>query len=140
MKTLSTAFNKFEMSAFMGRFDFWRTTGRSRQALSARTRGQNQGVKPLFTLGRVVATPGSLAAIEKSGQQPGEFVACHVSGDWGDLRPEDIKNVSHHWPKYIMSLLRSTLRPRITRDFTALAETPRIRAVSPTDRSWSSRS
>jgi len=26
MKTLSTAFNKFEMSAFMGRFDFWRTT------------------------------------------------------------------------------------------------------------------
>jgi hypothetical protein len=23
MKTLSTAFNKFEMSAFMGRFDFW---------------------------------------------------------------------------------------------------------------------
>jgi hypothetical protein len=31
-------------------------------------------VKPLFTLGRLVATSGALAAIEKSGQQPGEFL------------------------------------------------------------------
>jgi hypothetical protein len=31
-------------------------------------------VKSLFTLGQLVATPGALAAIEKSGQQPGEFL------------------------------------------------------------------
>jgi hypothetical protein len=48
-------------------------------------------VKPLFTLGQLVATPGALAAIEKSGQQPGDFLARHVSGDWGDIPSEDIK-------------------------------------------------
>jgi hypothetical protein len=36
-------------------------------------------------------TPGALAAIEKPGQQPGDFLARHVIGDWGDLTPEDIK-------------------------------------------------
>jgi hypothetical protein len=30
----------------------------------------------------VVATPGALAALEKAGQQPGDFLARHVSGDW----------------------------------------------------------
>jgi crotonobetainyl-CoA:carnitine CoA-transferase CaiB-like acyl-CoA transferase len=38
-------------------------------------------VKPLFALGQVVATPGALAALEKAGQQPGDFLARHVSGD-----------------------------------------------------------
>ena len=49
------------------------------------------GVKPLFTLGQVVATPGALAALEKAGQQPGDFLARHVSGDWGEVPSEDIK-------------------------------------------------
>ena len=48
-------------------------------------------MKPLFTLGRVVATPGALAAIEQSGQLPGDFLARHVSGDWGDVDAHDIK-------------------------------------------------
>ena len=48
-------------------------------------------MKPRFTLGRVVATPGALAAIEKAGQQPGDFLARHVSGDWGEVLPEDVK-------------------------------------------------
>jgi hypothetical protein len=48
-------------------------------------------VKPFFTLGHVVATPAALAAIEKSGQQPGDFLARHVSGDWGDVDAHDIK-------------------------------------------------
>ena len=47
-------------------------------------------MKALFTLGRVVATPAALAAIEKSGQQPGDFLARHVSGDWGDLDAHDM--------------------------------------------------
>lgn len=48
-------------------------------------------MKSLFTLGHVVATPGALAAIEKSGQQPGDFLTRHVSGDWGEVPPDDIK-------------------------------------------------
>ena len=43
-----------------------------------------------FNPGQVVATPGALAALEKAGQQPGDFLARHVSGDWGEVPPEDI--------------------------------------------------
>jgi hypothetical protein len=32
-----------------------------------------------------------LAALEKAGQQPGDFLSRHVSGDWGEVPPEDIK-------------------------------------------------
>jgi len=32
-----------------------------------------------YALGHVVATPGALAAIEKSGQQPVDFLARHVT-------------------------------------------------------------
>jgi pilus assembly protein CpaF len=44
---------------------------------------------PLFPLGQVVATPGALAVLEKAGQQPQDFLARHVHGDWGDLCDED---------------------------------------------------
>jgi hypothetical protein len=37
--------------------------------------------KPLFDLGQLVATPGALAALEKSGQSPMEFLTRHVTGD-----------------------------------------------------------
>ncbi|HYW38269.1 MAG TPA: hypothetical protein VE957_09165 [Terriglobales bacterium] len=46
---------------------------------------------PLFPLGQVVATPGALAALEKSGQEPHEFLSRHVQGEWGDLCEEDRK-------------------------------------------------
>jgi hypothetical protein len=36
--------------------------------------------KPLFGLGQLVATPGALAALEKSGQSPMEFLTRHVTG------------------------------------------------------------
>jgi hypothetical protein len=39
--------------------------------------------KPLFELGQLVATPGALAALEKSGQNAMEFLSRHVTGDWG---------------------------------------------------------
>ena len=47
--------------------------------------------KPLFDLGQLVATPGALAALEKSGQSPMDFLARHVTGDWGELCEEDRK-------------------------------------------------
>ncbi len=45
--------------------------------------------RPLFKLGAVVATPGAIAALEKAGQQPWEFLARHVQGDWGVVGAED---------------------------------------------------
>jgi hypothetical protein len=31
----------------------------------------------------------ALAALEKTGQNAVEFLACHVAGDWGELPVED---------------------------------------------------
>ena len=45
--------------------------------------------RPRFELGRVVATPASLRALEESGQTPQEFLHRHVHGDWGDLSDGD---------------------------------------------------
>jgi hypothetical protein len=45
--------------------------------------------QPLFSLGQLVATPGALAALEKAGQGPLDFLSRHVHGDWGDLGEED---------------------------------------------------
>lgn len=44
---------------------------------------------PKFSLGRTLATPGALEAIEAAGQEPGFFLDRHVSGDWGQVGPED---------------------------------------------------
>ena len=46
---------------------------------------------PLFDLGQLVATPGALAALEKSGQNPMDFLSRHVMGDWGELSEDDRK-------------------------------------------------
>jgi hypothetical protein len=45
--------------------------------------------KALFLLGQVVATPGALEALEAAGQDPAELLRRHVTGDWGDVPPED---------------------------------------------------
>jgi len=47
--------------------------------------------KPLFDLGQLVATPGALAALERSGQNPMAFLSPHVTGDWGELSEDDRK-------------------------------------------------
>jgi hypothetical protein len=46
---------------------------------------------PLFTLGRVVATPGALEALQDAHQAAQEFLSRHGRGDWGDLTEEDQK-------------------------------------------------
>jgi len=45
--------------------------------------------QPLFDLGQLVATPGALAALEKTGQNAMEFLSRHLTGDWGELPKED---------------------------------------------------
>jgi hypothetical protein len=42
-----------------------------------------------FELGRVVATPEALSALEKAEQLPAEFLDRHVNGDWGEVPEED---------------------------------------------------
>jgi hypothetical protein len=44
---------------------------------------------PLFGVGQIVATPGALAALEKTGETATQFVARHATGGWGELPLED---------------------------------------------------
>jgi hypothetical protein len=46
-------------------------------------------VRPRFSLGRTLATPGALRAIEEAGQTPAEFLDRHVCGDWGIVSAGD---------------------------------------------------
>jgi hypothetical protein len=48
-------------------------------------------VKPLFTLGQVVATPGALKAIEASGDSLSSYLTRHQSRDWGEVDAHDRK-------------------------------------------------
>ena len=43
----------------------------------------------LFDLGRIVATPGALALLEKHGVDPVSLLRRHVRGDWTDMDPSD---------------------------------------------------
>ncbi len=45
--------------------------------------------QPLFELGRVVATPGALQALEENKKYGMEYLGRHLFGDWGDLEQED---------------------------------------------------
>jgi len=48
-------------------------------------------IEPKFPLGRIVATPGALAALERANQTPLEFLARHATGDWGEVCDGDKK-------------------------------------------------
>ena len=45
--------------------------------------------KPMFPLGRTVATPGALDALDLAGVAPEALLDRHVHGDWGDLSEGD---------------------------------------------------
>ena len=44
-----------------------------------------------FPLGRIVATPGALRALEQTGETPSLFLKRHVTGDWGEVDEEDCR-------------------------------------------------
>ena len=44
-----------------------------------------------FPFGILVATPGALDALERTGQSPLEFLSRHASGDWGEVCEADKK-------------------------------------------------
>jgi hypothetical protein len=69
-----------------------------------------------FPVGRIVATPGALTALEEAGETPGAFLRRHVTGDWGELdehdRQENEFSVAHAAPVPAIGG-PSTYRPRI---------------------------
>lgn len=44
-----------------------------------------------FPLGRILATPGALEAMEEAGETPASFLERHLRGDWGELDAEDTR-------------------------------------------------
>jgi hypothetical protein len=44
---------------------------------------------PKFRLGKLVSTPGALAALTEAGQSPLVFVSQHVVGKWGECDEHD---------------------------------------------------
>ena len=46
---------------------------------------------PRFALGQTFITPGAEEALQIAGQSATEFLRRHMSGDWGDLSDEDVK-------------------------------------------------
>ena len=52
--------------------------------------------RPLFPLGRIVATPGALEALHNARQDARELLVRHVRGDWGTLSADDW-NTTYDW-------------------------------------------
>ena len=46
-------------------------------------------LRPRFHLGRVVATPGALRALEAAKQNASELLQMHQTGDFGTVGPSD---------------------------------------------------
>jgi len=53
--------------------------------------GQDR-TRPLFSLGRIVATPGVLRHFEEHAINPYEYLGRHQCGDWGTVPPDDWKS------------------------------------------------
>jgi hypothetical protein len=52
-------------------------------------------------LGRVLATPGALEALDEAGEYPFGYLSRHAAGDWGDLcafdRKENARSLRYGW-------------------------------------------
>lgn len=59
--------------------------GETLEAWQARTGQKHRKFPP----GEVVATPGALRVLTAANLAPTEFLFRHLTGDWGDLGPED---------------------------------------------------
>jgi hypothetical protein len=65
---------------------------------------------PRFSLGQLVATPGALAALGESGQDPLAFVQRHQAGDWGEVNDEDRQENDYSVQRGFRILSAYTLR------------------------------
>jgi hypothetical protein len=62
---------------------------------------------PLFSAGRIVATPGALCLLEQANKSPLEFLSRHLRGDWGDDLCQEDKTENELSLKYGFRLLSS---------------------------------
>jgi len=46
-------------------------------------------IRPLFALGKTVATPGALVVMQGIGVSPLSLLSRHQRGDWGDMDQDD---------------------------------------------------
>jgi hypothetical protein len=44
-----------------------------------------------FDPGKIVMTPGAIAAMASASQQPSDFLHRHITGDWGELDAHDTR-------------------------------------------------
>src|ERR1017187_1463554 len=64
--------------------------GRSSQEVSSCAGCESPGVSGIkFSPGSIVATPGALAALEASGDDPMAYLVRHIAGDWGEVDEQD---------------------------------------------------
>jgi len=47
------------------------------------------GVRALFPLGHLLATPGALSALQRTNERPTDFLSRHAAGDWGVVCDDD---------------------------------------------------
>lgn len=56
---------------------------------------------PRFPLGKIVATPGALSALEEASVEPVELLRRHQGGDWGQVPACDARenemSLRHGW-------------------------------------------
>jgi hypothetical protein len=52
----------------------------------------------MFPLGRILATPGVLRALERANQSGVEFLERHAARDWGEL---DREALDHHGSRQV---------------------------------------
>lgn len=68
-----------------------------------------------FSLGRVVATPGALAALEKVGKAPIDYLQRHARGDWGEALGEEDAQANAEALRHGTRLLSAYLLPDETK-------------------------
>lgn len=71
----------------------------------------NQPKPVSFSLGRVVATPGALAALEKVGKAPIDYLQRHARGDWGEALCQEDKQANAEALRHGTRLLSAYLLP-----------------------------
>ena len=69
--------------------------------------------KPVsFSLGSIVATPGALAALEKLGKAPIDYLQRHAKGDWGEALCDEDKQANAEALKHGTRLLSAYNLPQ----------------------------
>lgn len=81
--------------------------------------------RPLFALGRLVATPGALRLLAAAQLLPITLLGRHAAGDWVEMAPED----------QALNRLAATSGGRILSSYTVGADRSKVWVITEWDRS-----